>query len=212
MKAQIAGLSLGVFLFAGCASSDVATNKDTLNEPSDRLAYLEDHRPPNPNRPADIRDEKAVPTVVQKDPALDKAQIDRGDKGLAVNAGPDQYVRPQDPTQTDQAPKAVGGPAAQAQHETVNSSDVTLAARVKDALATSRKTDSNVDPTLTAKESNGENKALAGIEVTAKNGVVTLAGSVKSDADRSAFEQTASRVPGVVSVNNQLTVTKLDKQ
>jgi hypothetical protein len=211
MKAQFTGLSLGVLLFAGCASSDVA-KKDTLNEPSDRFAYLEDHRPPNPNRPKDIREEKAVPTVVQKDPALDKAPIDRSDKGLAVNAGPDQHVRAQDPTQSDNAPKAVGGPAGQAQHETVNSSDATLAARVKDALATSRKTDSNVDPTLTAKESNGENKTLDGIEVTAKNGRVTLSGSVKSEADRTAFEQTASRVPGVTSVNNYLTVTKLDKQ
>src|SRR4051812_4541035 len=116
MKAQIAGLSLGVFLLAGCASADVA-QKDTLNEPSDRFAYLEDRRPPNPNRPADNRELKAMPTMVQKDPALDKAPIDREDKGLAVNAGPDQHVRAQDPTQTEEAPKPVGGAAAQSQKE-----------------------------------------------------------------------------------------------
>jgi len=209
MKAQIAGLSLGVLLMAGCASSDVA-NKDTLNEPSDRFAYLEDRRPPNPNRPADNREQKAIPTVIQKDPALDKAPLDRDDKGLAVNAGPDQHVRSQDPTQTEETPKGVGGPAAQ-QREALNSDDE-LAGRVKEAISKSRKTDANVDPTLTAKETNGENKTMPKLEVTAKSGRVTLAGSVNSEAERSAFEQAASRVPGVISVNNYLTVTKLDKQ
>jgi osmotically-inducible protein OsmY len=41
---------------------------------------------------------------------------------------------------------------------------------------------------------------------------VTLSGSVASEAERASFEQTASRVPGVTSVNNYLTVTKTDKQ
>jgi hypothetical protein len=210
MKAQIAGLSLGVLLFAGCASNDVA-NKDTLNERSDRLATLEDRLPPNPNRPVDNREQKASPTIVQKDPALDKAPLDREDKGLAVNAGPDQHVRPQDPTQTEEAPKAIGGPATP-QPETVNSADTALATRVKEALSTARKTDANTDPALTAKGSNGENKSIQNLEVTAKNGVVTLSGSVKSDAERSASEQSASRVKGVASVNNYLTVSKTDKQ
>ena len=211
MKAEIAGLSLGVLFLAGCAHTDVAS-KDTLNEPSDRFAYLEDRRPPNPNRPADNREQKAIPTVIQKDPALDKAPIDRDDKGLAVNAGPDQHVRPQDPTQTPEAAKAVGGPAGQSQKETVNSADVALADRVKETLSTSRKSDANTDPTLTAKETNGENKTIPNLEVTAKNGRVTLSGSVASEAERTAFEQTASRVPGVTSVNNYLSVTKTDKQ
>ena len=212
MKAEVVALSLGVMLIAGCASSDVVANKDTLNEPSDRLAYLEDRRPTNPNRPTDNREQKAIPTVVQKDPALDKAPIDRDDKGLAVNAGPDQLVRPQDPTQTEEAPKAVGGPAGQSQKETVNSADTALAARVVDAISTSRKTDGNTDPALTSKETNGENKAIPNLEVTAKNGRVTLSGSVKSEAERTGFEQTASRVPGVTSVNNYLVVAKTDKQ
>ena len=211
MKAEIAGLSLGVLLLTGCAHTDVAS-KDTLNEPSDRFAYSEDRRPPNPNRPPDNREQKAIPTVIQKDPALDKAPIDRDDKGLAVNAGPDQHVRPQDPTQTPEAPKAVGGNAAQSQKETVNSADMALADRVREALSTSRKPDGNTDPTLTAKETNGEKKAIPNLEVTAKNGRVTLSGSVASESERAGFEQTASRVPGVTSVNNYLTVTKTDKQ
>ena len=211
MKAEIAGLSLGVLLLAGCASADVAS-KDTLNEPSDRFAHLEDRQPPNPNRPMDNREQKATPTVIQKDPALDKAPVDRGDKGLAVNAGPDQHVRPQDPTQSDEAPKAVGGVAGQTQKETVSSADAALAARVTEALSTSRKTDANTDPTLTSKETNGENKAIPNLEVTAKNGRVTLSGAVPSEAERTAFEQRASRVAGVTSVNNYLTVTKTDKQ
>src|SRR4051812_21958468 len=210
-KAEIAGLSLGVLLLAGCASTDVA-NKDTLNEPSDRFAHLEDRQPPNPNRPLDNREQKAAPTVIQKNPALDKAPIDRDDKGLAVNAGPDQHVRPQDPTQTPEAAKAVGGNAAQSQKETVNSADIALADRVREALSTSRKSDGNTDPTLTAKETNGENKAIPNLEVTAKNGLVTLSGAVASEAERTDFEQTASRVPGVTSVNNYHTVTKTDKQ
>jgi len=219
MKAQMAGLSLGFLLVAGCAHTDVA-KKDTLNEPSDRFAHLEDHRPPNPNQPMDNRDQKASPTVVQKDPALDKAQIDKGekilpdrdDKGLAVNAGPDQHVRAQDPTQTEEAPKAVGGPATTQQKETVNSADTALATRVQEALSTARKTESNTDPTLTSKETNGEDKAIQGLEVTAKNGRVTLSGTVKSEAERTSLEQAATRVPGVTSVNNYLIVTKLDKQ
>jgi hypothetical protein len=219
MKAQIAGLSLGVLLLAGCASRDVA-NTGTLNEPSDRLAYLEDRRPPNPNRPRDTRELKAPPTVVQKDPALDKSPIDRSDKtaperddkGLAVNAGPDQHVRPQDPTQAENAPNAVGGPATTQRQETISSADSALATHVEEAISTARKSNANTGQTSPANPSNGENKAIPNLVVTAKNGRVTLAGSVNSEAERAAFEQTASRVSGVTSVDNHLTVTKLDKQ
>jgi hypothetical protein len=218
MKAQIVGLSLGALLLAGCASRDVAQT-DTLNEPSDRFAYLEDRRPPNPNRPKDTRDLKSPPTIVQKDPALDKPPIDqsdktpeRDDKGLAVNSGVDQHVRAQDRTQADNSPNAVGGPAVTQRQENVTSADTALAARVEEALAASRKGEANIDPTLTAKESNGENKAIPDLQVTTKDGRVTLSGSVKSEAERTAFELAASRVPGVTEVNNYLTVTKLDKK
>lgn len=219
MKAQIAGLWVGLLALAGCATKEVAKT-DTLNEPSDRFAYLEDRLPPNPNRPKDTRELKAEPTVIQKDPAADKSPVDRGDKtlpdrddkGLAVNAGPDQHVRAQDPTQADNAPNAAGGLATTQQQETVASADVALATRVKEALSATHKTDANIDPTLTAKESNGETKAIPNLEVTAKNGIVTLSGSVKSNAERTAYEQAASQVAGVTSVNNYLTVTKIDKQ
>ena len=218
MKEQIVGLSLGILVFAGCATHDVART-DTLNEPSDRFAYLEDRRPPNPNRPTDTPDIKTTPTVIQKDPALDKPKIDRDDKaaerddkGLVVNSGPDQHVRAQDPTQSDNAPTAVGGPATTQEKGTVTSADSALAARVKEALSTARKSDSNVDPAVASNETNGENKGIRDLEVTAKNGRVTISGSVKSDADRIGFEQAASRLPGVSSVNNNLVVTKLDKQ
>jgi hypothetical protein len=219
MKAQIVGLSLGFLVFAGCATRDVA-NTDTLNERSDRFAYLEDRRPLNPNRPIDTPDVKQTPTVIQKDPALDKPAIDqsdksaaeRDDKGLAVNSGPDQHVRAQDPTQTDSAPNAEGGPATTQRQENVMSADTVLASRVKEVLSRAKKSDSNTDLTVTAKETNGEDKAIQNLDVTAKNGRVTLSGSVKSEADRTAFEQAASRVPGVSSVNNYLAVTKLDKQ
>jgi hypothetical protein len=215
MKAQIAGLTVaGILTLAGCASNtgtQVAANQnDTLNEPSDRAAYLEDHRPPNPNRPIDNRQLKAVPVVVQKDPALDKAPIDRDDKGLAVNAGVDQQVRAQDPTQTDNAPNAVGGPATSAQIGSATGGDNALSSKVKEAIATARKPAANTDPALTSKATNGENKA-PNIDVTAKNGVVTLSGSVASDAERTSMEQAASRVPGVSSVNNYLTVPKAAK-
>lgn len=211
MKAQIVGLSVGILLLAGCASTDVA-NTDTLNERSDRFAALEDRRPPNPNTPVDFRDQKANPAiVVQKDPGVDNPPTDREDKGLAVNAGPDQHVRPQDPTQTDDAPKAAGGPAT-TQPETANSADSALAARVKDAISTTLKSDANADPALAANPSNGENKGMPNVEVIAKNGVVTLSGSVKSEAERTSLEQAASRVKGVTSVKNHLAVPKADKQ
>ena len=209
MKAQVAALLFAFFLAAGCASTDVA-NKDTLNEPSDRFAAAEDRLPPNPNRPMDNREQKATPTILQKDPALDKP-TDREDKGLAVNSGPDQFVRPQDPTQAEDTPKAVGGPATP-QPETVNSADTTLVARVKEALAAPRKADPNAEPEVAANSTNGENKGIANIEVTAKNGIVTLSGSVKSEAERTSLEQRASRLPGVLSVNNYLVVPKTDRQ
>lgn len=46
--------------------------RDTLNERSDRLAHLEDRRPPNPNMPRDTRELKAIPSVVQHEPAFNQ--------------------------------------------------------------------------------------------------------------------------------------------
>src|SRR3954469_1409869 len=101
MRAEKFGMIAGLALLAGCASTDVA-QKDTLNEPSDRLEALEDRRPPNPNRPNDTRELKPSPQIVLHDPALDKPKPDQHEnKGLAVNAGQDQLVRTQDPTIAD---------------------------------------------------------------------------------------------------------------
>jgi osmotically-inducible protein OsmY len=47
---------------------------------------------------------------------------------------------------------------------------------------------------------------LTNIEVNSTNGVVTLAGQVKSAADRDAAAQLARTVNGVVRVNNELQV------
>ncbi|WP_373467336.1 BON domain-containing protein [Geothrix sp. 21YS21S-4] len=44
------------------------------------------------------------------------------------------------------------------------------------------------------------------IKVEAKNGVVTLSGTVSESFHRSLAEQTAADIPGVSNVNNQLTV------
>ena len=219
MKRQFAAATAAL-LISGCASSSgpIGQNErgDTLNERSPRFAHSEDRLPPDPNRPPDNRELKAVPTVIQHDPALNKPQEPREDKGLSVNAGADQLVRPQDPTQTPEAPKAAGGPAGQSKGATVTSADTFLAERVNVAIAKARKSGTNIanaDSTTTttsnaSKETQGEAKALPGIEVTAKNGVVTLNGSVATDEERGAFEQAASRVPGVTSVNNYLTVSK----
>ena len=213
MKAQSLGLIAGVTLLAGCASTDVA-QKDTLNEPSDRMAAMEDRLPPNPNRVNDGRDLKAVPTVVQHDPALNKSEPDqREDKGLAVNAGQDQLVRPQNPAQTEAAPNAVGGPATASESATVSKADSELVTRVKDAISSLKNKDANkADAVTTSNSTNGEAKAIQNLEVTVKNGVVTLSGSVDSESERTSMEQAATRVPGVTSVSNYLTVTKSNQQ
>lgn len=205
------GLGLAGIL-AGCASSSDIADKDTLNERSERLAHMEDRLPPNPNRPPDNRELKASPTVVQGDAAFNKPEDERDDKGLAVNAGPDQHVRPQDPTQSEESPKAVGGPAGQSQKGGASNGDLSLAQRVKETFAASRVgTESNLDPQRGVETVQGV-KSMDNVEVTAKNGIVTLTGSVPSETERTAWEQAASRAPGVVSVSNQLVVTKIEKQ
>jgi len=51
-----------------------------------------------------------------------------------------------------------------------------------------------------------QNKVPGTIRHTAKNGVVTLSGTVDSDSSRAAAEQTASSVPNVQQVVNELQV------
>jgi hypothetical protein len=213
MNALNLGLLAGAALLAGCASNDVA-KRDTLNERSERMQASEDRLPPNPNRPVDTRDLKSAPTVVQHDPAANEPD-QREDKGLAVNAGQDQLVRPQDPTKTPEAeaPKAVGG-AATTQQTSVTKGDSDMAARVKDAISNLKNKDANLaaQPAAQSDSTNGEKKAVQNLEVTAKNGAVTLSGSVDSEAERTAMEQAATHVPGVTSVANYLVVTKSNQQ
>ena len=213
MKARSLGVWAGMALLAGCASNDVA-QRDTLNERSDRMAATDDRLPPNPNRPTDTRELKTVPTVVQHDPASNEPD-QREDKGLAVNAGQDQLVRPQDPTKTPEAEasKAAGG-VATTEQTTVAKADSDLVARVKDAIANLKNKDANLtaEPAAQNDSTNGEKKAVQNLEVTARNGVVTLSGSVDSETERTSMEQAATRVPGATSVANYLVVTKSNQQ
>jgi hypothetical protein len=212
MKARMLGLAAGAAFLLGCASNDVA-QKDTLNDQSDRMAATEDRRPPNPNRPNDTRDLKSVPTVVLHDPTYNEEKPDqREDKGLETNAGKDQLVRPQDPTVTDEAPKATGSPAATERALTISKADTELATRVKDAISKARNKDANVDPVKTADPATVEAKAVQNLEITAKDGTVMLSGSVESETERTAIEQAATSVAGVKSVENYLTVTKSNQQ
>jgi hyperosmotically inducible protein len=55
------------------------------------------------------------------------------------------------------------------------------------------------DPTAAA-------QAPKDVQVTVLNGVVTLKGTVKTDAEKAALEQKIKAVPGVTKVDNQLTV------
>jgi hypothetical protein len=190
MKARKAGLICsGALLLAGCAHNGDgnAARQDTLNDRSDRM------------------DLKSIPTVVQHDPALNEPTETRADKGLTPNPGADQLIKAQDPKLT--VPAAVGGPA-QGQTETVTLADSDLAARVKEAVSDLNNRDTSADPALTSPETQGETKTLQNLEVSAKSGVVMLSGSVSSDDERTAIEQAASRVKGVTSVSNYLTVAK----
>jgi hypothetical protein len=124
-------------------------------------------------------------------------------------------VRPQDPTKTPEAeaPKAVGGTATTEQ-ASVSKPDSDLAARVKEAISKLKNNEANVASQNTPLDdpTSGEKKAIQNLEVTAKNGVVTLSGSVDSETERTSMEQAATRVAGVTSVSNYLTVTKSNQQ
>jgi osmotically-inducible protein OsmY len=121
-------------------------------------------------------------------------------------------VRPQNPAQTDTAPGAVGGSATASETATLSKADSELATRVKDAISNLKNKDANVEPVTKADATSGEAKGTRNVEVVAKSGVVTLSGSVDSESERTSMEQAATRVTGVTSVNNYLTVTKSNQQ
>lgn len=97
---------------------------------------------------------------------------------------PRPKVAPPAAPRADAAPAPVAKPAAPA----ANTADRSLAARVKDAL-------------LAEKALNAH-----GIEVDAKDGVVTLFGTVENKARREQAAKIAARVEGARSVENKLVV------
>ncbi len=52
----------------------------------------------------------------------------------------------------------------------------------------------------------GRDQAYEGIEVKTRDGVVTLEGKVRTDAQKTLAEDLAKQVPGVRDVNNKLVV------
>jgi len=197
MKAKNSAAMVGAIVFlVGCAGpSGKTTMREEPREHATGMAALDDRRP--------------IPVVTQHDPAHTLSPDSRVDKGLTVPPGVDTLVKAQDPKTV--IPPATGAPA-QSQSDTVTLEDSDLAARVKDAISKLNNTDANLDPALKSRETNGETKALQNIEVTAKNGLVTITGSTPSEAERTAIEQTASRVKGAISVSNYVTVSKTEKQ
>jgi osmotically-inducible protein OsmY len=94
----------------------------------------------------------------------------------------------------------------------VSKADSELATRVRDAIGKTQNKDANNDPAKASDPATVEGKAKPNLEITAKNGAVFLSGSVPSETERTAFEQAATEVPGVKSVENYLTVTKSNRQ
>lgn len=80
------------------------------------------------------------------------------------------------------------------------------------ATAPPAKSDGNLESNLanSVKRALGADKDMAGqgIDVTASKGTVTLWGTVGTNDERDRARLIASRVPGVVSVENRLVVVK----
>jgi len=84
--------------------------------------------------------------------------------------------------------------AGQAKSTSTSDTDQKLTEQVQSSL----KGDAS-DPTAAG-------QAPKDVQVTILNGVVTLKGTVKTDAEKMALEQKVKAVPGVTRVDNQLTV------
>jgi osmotically-inducible protein OsmY len=89
---------------------------------------------------------------------------------------------------TTQAPSTTGSPAAES--SAMNETDRALAQRVEDAL----------------RQNSSLASAARNVQVQAKNGEVTLKGSVNNDQEKANIASTAQRVAGVSKVNNQIEV------
>ncbi len=196
MNMKIVPALAAALLLVGCASQNHSARRAASDPspPPNGRARAFDNRPPSA-APATPLPEALVPA-----PPL----ANREGKGLEVNPGPDQHVRTQDPTLIEGAPRPSTGNPAQSQSGSAASAEAGLAARVLDAISQAHAAKFNSNPARAPRA--GEQKRPLPIEVTAKNGVVTLSGSVSSEADRAAFEQAASGVRGVQRVESQLTV------
>jgi osmotically-inducible protein OsmY len=98
----------------------------------------------------------------------------------------------------DQGPRTTTpavSPPVTSQSSTTTEADRSLAAKVQDSF----RQDATVAP------------AAQRVEVQARNGEVTLKGSVNTQQDKTALENKAQQVTGVTHVNNQLTVTSASR-
>lgn len=89
---------------------------------------------------------------------------------------------------------ALAGPFQQPDHAQATpqqQNDQQLAAKVRKALA--------ADKTVAA--------SAQSIEITSQNGMVTLRGSVKSQEEKKAIEDIATKIAGAGKVTDELTVT-----
>jgi len=98
----------------------------------------------------------------------------------------------------DQGPRTTTptmSPPAISQMPAMTEADRLLAQKVQDSL--------RQDATVAS--------AAQHVEVHAKNGEITLHGSVNTQQDKAALENKAEQVAGVVRVNNQLTVNSASR-
>jgi len=87
-------------------------------------------------------------------------------------------------------------------------------AKIDNQTGSDQSNSSTADQSLTEKvrtalkgeSADANSESLKNITVTVANGVVTLKGTVKSDTDKTQFEQKAKSVSGVSQVDNQLKV------
>lgn len=89
---------------------------------------------------------------------------------------------------TTQAPSTPGTPAAGP--SAMNETDRALAQRVEDSL----------------RQNSSLASAAQNVQVQAKNGEVTLSGSVNNEQEKANIAATAQKVAGVSKVNNQIEV------
>jgi osmotically-inducible protein OsmY len=93
---------------------------------------------------------------------------------------------------------------------TVTGADNPLAEPPEDAMADQAETDADVQVTADVRRAFNEDESLApiakNVAISTKHGVVTLHGSVRTEAERAMLVLHARRQPGVARVENQIIV------